>query len=330
VTADLPGKPTTKLRVPPGTVPDLRLRVQPVLARPGDTVTAQLLRGPGFRGELPRKLEVVHLKGRKEVDVDKEARAAATIDPGTEGWVELRGGGVRALVYVKPAQDLAVSIKPEQERYKPGDKAQLQIQTLLGGKGGKAAVGLFGVDSSLAQVVEGELPGPGHMASVRPKVETATPAFGALDGQALTLGRIRGANAAAATVLRVSEIPAPPELDAFVTANARSVFDPVVELTDNFYTVLAELHAQVRQWEAGAPPAEKMHPATMAQLWSKALEACERRGERVVDAYGRKLRLSRLPADLLALTDPRAVVVVGTRLTEDVENWAEWVARERP
>src|SRR6185436_1303268 len=111
---------------------------------------------------------------------------------------------------------------------------------------------------------------------------------------------------------------------------AQSVFDPVVELTDNFYVVLAELHAQVRQWEGSAPPAERMKPETMAALWDKALAACAKRGERIVDAYGRKLRLVRLPPDLLALTDPRAVVVVGTRLPEDVENWAAWVARERP
>jgi hypothetical protein len=229
---------------------------------------------------------------------------------------------------VRPQQDLAVSIRPLANRYKPGDQAQLQLQTLIGGKGGKAAVGLFGVDESLAQLVP--LAGPGDLARVQPKVETSAPAFGSLDGQALALGRIRGANAAAATVLRVSEIPKPPELDAVVHASARSVFDPVVELTDNFYVVLGELHAQVRQWEASAPPAEKMQPRTLAQLWGKALEACARRGERVVDAYGRKLRLARLPRDLLALTDPRAVVVVGTRLPEDVENWAAWVARERP
>jgi hypothetical protein len=73
-----------------------------------------------------------------------------------------------------------------------------------------------------------------------------------------------------------------------------------------------------------------MRPATMAALWGQALAACEQRGERVVDAYGRRLTLSRLPPDLLALTDPRAVVVVGTRLPEDVENWAAWVAKERP
>ena len=65
-------------------------------------------------------------------------------------------------------------------------------------------------------------------------------------------------------------------------------------------------------------------------LWTRAIEACEKRGEKATDAYGRRLKLSRLPADLLALTDPRAVVVVGTRLPEDVENWAQWVEKEKP
>jgi hypothetical protein len=73
-----------------------------------------------------------------------------------------------------------------------------------------------------------------------------------------------------------------------------------------------------------------MTPETMARLWGAALAACAARGARVDDAYGRRLRLSRLPADLLSLTDPRAVVVVATRLTEDVENWPAWVAREKP
>jgi hypothetical protein len=73
-----------------------------------------------------------------------------------------------------------------------------------------------------------------------------------------------------------------------------------------------------------------MRPATMAKLWGKAIAVCEKRGDHVTDAYGRPLRLSMLPPDLLALTDPRAVIVVGTRLPEDVENWAAWVAKEKP
>ena len=73
-----------------------------------------------------------------------------------------------------------------------------------------------------------------------------------------------------------------------------------------------------------------MTPPTMSQLWSDAIDACETRGEAVADAFGRRLRLHRLPDDLLALTDPRAVVIDGTRLPEDVDNWSDWVARERP
>lgn len=322
------GKTRTKLRVPPGTVPDLRMRVTPVLANPGDRVTAQLIRGPRFTGKLPDKLALDCLKQHALAPLDSEHRATLTIDAGASGWCTASGGGVHALVYVRPQAELTVSVVPKRDRYAPGETAELAIQTTLGGKGGKAAVGLFGVDDSLGQLVL--LPGADALGRVRPKVETTAPAFGVLDGQALALGQIRGANAAAATVLRVSSIPAPPELDAVAGGRAESAFDPIEELTDRFYVVLAELHAQVRAWEARAPAAEKMTPETMANLWRAALDACAARGQRVDDAYGRRLRLSRLPADLLSLTDPRAVVVAATRLTEDVENWPAWVARERP
>ena len=328
VVAELEGQPKTRLRIAPGAVPDLRMRVTPVLARPGDKVTAQLIRGPQFTGKLPDKLTLDCLKQHAEQRLDPEHRATLALGGAVEGWCTVAGGGVHALVYVRPAAELTVSVVPRQDRYAPGDKAELAIQTTLGGNGGQAAVGLFGVDDSLGQLVP--LPGADALGRVRPKVETTTPALGVLDGQALTLGRIRGANAAAATVLRVSATPAPPQLDAVVDARGESRFDPIEELTDRFYVVLAELHVQVRAWEQKAPQAEKMAPATMARLWQAALAACAKRGERVDDAYGRTLRLSRLPADLLSLTDPRAVVVVATRLTEDVENWPAWVARERP
>jgi hypothetical protein len=329
VTAEIDGKPSTKLRVTPGTVPPLRLRVTPVVANPGEKITAELIRGPEFRGSLPEKLEVIYLKAEKaEPKLDENRKVTFALDPKAEGWVEVRAAGQRALVYVKPQAELEVAVKAKQERYAPGQKAELELSTKIGGKGGRAAVGLFGVDQSLGQLTT--LPGPDDMTRVRPKVETSQPAFGTLDGQALALGRIRGANAAAATVLRVTAIPSPPELDAQITTSASSRFDQIEELTDNFYTVLAELHAQTRKWEASAKPDEKMRPATMASLWSRALVACAARGEKVTDAYGRKLKLSRLPADLLSLTDPRAVVVVGTRLPEDVENWAAWVAKEKP
>jgi hypothetical protein len=347
---ELDGKPSTVLRVRPGDVPDLRLRVTPILAAPGETITAELIRGPDFgnrklpdelvmtwvnearrpdeRGESRHEAERRNNKRSAKSKLDAERKTTFTIEAAAEGWHEITGGGARALVYVKPAAELAVTIKPARDRYAPGDNAALIVQTLLGGKGGQAAVGLFGVDDSLSQLVP--LPGAGDMARVRPKVETGSPAFGLLDGQALSLGRIRGANAAAATVLRVTTIPPPAAIDAQVFAETRSQFDPIEELTDRFFVVLAELHVQTRAWEASAPAAEKMQPKTMAMLWKKALAACEKRGERVDDAFGRRLRLSALPADLLSMTDPRAVVVVGTRLPEDVDNWAVWVEKEMP
>jgi hypothetical protein len=319
---------STTLRVPPGTIPDLRLRVSPILAAPGDKVVAELIRGPAFAGKLPTELELRHLRGRTTQKLDGERKATFELAADTEGWVEITAPGLRALVFVKPRDELAVSVSPNRDRYAPGQTAELAIQTQIAGQGGPAAVGLFGVDASLAQLAP--LPGADALARVRPPVETRDPAFGVLDGQALALGRIRGANAAAATVLRVTGIPAPPELEAVISARAETRFDPVEELTDRFYPILAELHVQVRAWEAKAPPDEKMRPATMAALWTNAIAACRARGERVDDAYGRTLRLSRLPDDLLALTDPRAVIVTGTRLPEDVENWPAWVAKEQP
>jgi predicted NBD/HSP70 family sugar kinase len=94
--------------------------------------------------------------------------------------------------------------------------------------------------------------------------------------------------------------------------------------------VLGELRTRARRWEESAPAGEQMRPAMMAALWTASLEACEKRGEPVIDAWGRRLRLSRLPADLLALTDPHVVVVNGTRMPEDVEDWSAWVAKEQP
>ncbi len=330
VSVDLEGKPSTKLRIKPGTQPDLRLRVSPVLAKVGETVTAELLRGPRYTQKLPEELELEHLHGKAKAAVDKDRHTATfTIEPHTEGWVEIRGGGVRALVYVRPEGELAVAMKPGQPSYKPGAKASLEITTTLGGKGGKAAVGLIGVDESLGQLVP--LPGPDDMGRVRPQVTTTSPAFGILDGQALALGRIRGANAAAATVIRVATIPTPPELDAVIEAHQQSAFDPIAELTDHFYIVLAELHVGARAWETSAPAGEMMKPATMARLWTEALAAVAKRDPiQTQDAYGRTLTLSRLPRDLLELTDPRMVIVVGTRLPEDVENWAQWVDKEQP
>ena len=144
------------------------------------------------------------------------------------------------------------------------------------------------------------------------------------------MGRVRGRNAAAATLLRVTSLPAPPETERPVNLQGRTFFDPNEPLVDRFYVVLQELHVQVSDWEAHAPETEKMSPKTMASLWKKAIASVEARKESASDAWGRQLRLFRLPADLLALTEPRQVVIDGKRLPEDTENWSSWVAKEKP
>ena len=136
--------------------------------------------------------------------------------------------------------------------------------------------------------------------------------------------------AAAATVTRVGAIPEPAELDRYVEAVGGTSFDPVEGLTDGFYRALGALYGRVRRWEKEAPKGELMRPQVMASLWQDALTSVEQKDGPVEDAYGRRLTLAVLPDDLLELADPRAVVVDGTRLPEDVDNWIAWVRREAP
>jgi hypothetical protein len=331
VSAKVGGKDAgaTKLVLRPAQLPHARLRATPVQARGGDEVRIDLMRGPGFAGLLPEKLVLMAGDTRLESPVDRGSRSARFRLPADfEGWAEAQWEGAVARVYVPPRAALAVEVSPEKAVYAPGELARLQIRTRVDGKEGPAAVGLFGVDETLAQLAS--LPGTEALDAVRPAPVMGSFAFGVLDGQALAMGRIRGSNAAAAALLRVSQTPPREALESPVSVEAATHFSPDAELTEPFYTVLAELHAQVRAWEEKAPAGETLDPEDLAKLWDAALTACEQRGEKVTDAFGRRLRLSRLPGDLLALTDPRSVVTNGTRLAEDVENWNAWVAREAP
>jgi len=321
---------STTLRMRPGAVPTVRLRATPILPARGQVLSVELLRGPDFSGELPEKLVLSHQSGSAQVaDLDPKTRTATfDLPDDKEGWFTVSWAGAVARVFVRPAGSLAVQLQPDHDRYAPGDVATLTVRTLLGARPGPAAVGLVGVDSTLGQLVT--LPGPDALESLRDPVTTETPAFGSLDGEALALGRIQGDNAAAATVLRVSSIPSPVATDTDVAVSDHGSFDPVAGLTDGFYIVLGELYTQTRSWEQQAPKDEQMSNPTMAKLWTASVKACAARGEGVLDAYGRPLRLSWLPQDLLALTDPRVVVVDATRLPEDVVGWSGWVAEEEP
>jgi hypothetical protein len=168
------------------------------------------------------------------------------------------------------------------------------------------------------------------MSGLRPPVTMDEKVFGALDGQALISGRVRGQAAAEAVVLRVGTIPTPEEIDVAISESAETELDDIAVLTTRFYDVLAELHVQTRAWEKSAAKGKQMTPAQMAKLWNSALTAVGKRGGKVEDAFGRRMRLHRLPEDLIALTDPRSVVGDSTRLPEDVENWTQWVQRKRP
>ena len=319
---------STKLRLVPGTIPDVRLRASSQLVRAGEAVTIQLLRGPDWSGTLPEKLFLRQGARTWEAKFDEETKSATfTMPTDVEGWFSVDFESAQVFLFSQPKSSLAVQVKPEQERYAPGQLARLELQTTLGGVGGPAAVGLFGVDDSLSQLVP--LPGAGELDGLRPSV-SSSPAFPGIDAQALSLGRVRGANAQAATLLKVSSLPLQPEVDTPTSASARSVIDPNAVLVDRFYVALQELHVQTREWESSAPQAQKMTPQVMASLWSKALDAMEKRKESPKDFWGRRLRLHRLPADLLAFTEPRQVVVDGTRLPEDSENWSLWVAKEKP
>lgn len=331
VAVEIDGKPfgDTRLRMRPGRLPALRVRASSVLAKPGEELEFTIIRGPDYTGDVPEKLEIRHFGDSQEIDLDEKTRTARyKLPDDAEGWYEAAVSGYRALVYVRPQAQLSVGLTPEMPRYAPGATAKLKIQTSIGGQGARAAVGLFGVDDSLGQLAS--LPGPDELADLRSEVTMSERVFGALDAGALALGRIRGQFAAEATILKVSRIPLPAEIDVVVDAYAETEIDAIAELTDRFYTVLTELHTQTRAWEETAPTDAKMDPRTMARLWEKALDAVKARGQSVEDAFGRRLRLHRLPGDLLALTDPRQVVVVGTRLPEDVENWNQWVQENKP
>ena len=318
----------TRLRVVPGDVPALRLRPSKVIADAGDDITVEMLRGPEFQGKLPEKMWLSHTNGSLEGIVNKEKRTVTwKLPDDRDGWYEAREGGAVARVFVPRRRALRVSVKPERDSYRPGEMAKLLVNTSEQDKGIKAAVSLVGVDATLAQLVP--LPGADAMDRLEPTVVMTRSAFNVFDATALALGRVRGKNAAAATVLLVQQVPSPLEIDVYTQANGATQFDPLSPLTDRFFTALEALYVEVRRFETSAPTDEKLTPQKMLKLWDDALDAAKDKGAVVTDAFGRRLSLRLLPDDLVALTDPRLVVADGTRLPEDVEAWVRFVKSEK-
>lgn len=325
----------TLLRAAVGAVPDLRLRASEVLVDPGAEVEIVALRGPDFSGTFPEELRL--MQGDRELtkfDFDPKARKGTLKVPGdAAGFVHVEWSGARTVLYVRPAAALALALSTDRPTYKPGETATLTVRATDGAGPVAAGVTLSGVDATLAALAP--LPSPDAWADVTVRATSATPAFGVLDARALQTGLIRGENAAQAAVLRVTGLPPTPPGATRVTASAEGTFDPVAETEDAFYAVYARARRDVRAWEERAPAGEVFTAAQMVEVWGEAARAvaaeAEASGGKVpADPFGRTLRLSTLPAHLLALTDPRLMVADGARLPEDVENWTAYVAAEAP
>jgi hypothetical protein len=309
----------TRIRLEPGQVPPLRLRLDPPISAPGGELALEILRGPDFIGELPKTLDLVHDQ-TKPIRADvKERKARFVLPDDAAGWYAVQWNGAQAFAYVPESGELSVTLTPAEATLRPGTMGSLAVRTEAAGKGVEAAVAIIGLDESLGQLVP--LPGPDALDGLRLLPASQGEAFPSLDVGALTMGRIRGANARAATVLRVSALPSAADRDAWVAVHGAPPFDSIGPLTDAFYAVLASLHAHVRAWEQSAEPGKMLELEAYSKLWDQSLDEVGTAD----DAFGRKLALGRLPDDLLALCDPRQVVIDGTRLSEDVEPWIPWV-----
>jgi len=309
-----------------GELPALRLRATPALVSPGDEVLVELLRGPDFVGGLPETLRL--RQGTVEVDeaavVDN--RATFTVPDDVTGFLAVSYGGARAVVFVRPDEPLAVTVASDASTYRPGDTATLTVSTTAEGQPRPAAVGLSGVDATLATLAP--LPGPDDLGRATVRAESDRPAFERFDPVSLALGQVAGENAAMATVLRVTHLPDDPAGDRPVAAEEQALADIETPLTLGFYRTLEKSVELVRRWEDEAPPDEMLTPERMVDFWSRALAALEAEGEPATDGFGRPLTLAVLPEPLLQQVDPRQIAADGTRLPEDVVNWLAFVDTE--
>jgi hypothetical protein len=314
--------------LPVGQLPDLRIRVEPGLVLPGETVVATMLRGPGFVGELPEHLYLT-VAGREvgKAPVRKESRTASfEIPADLRGVATVSWGSAEGLIFVRDPKPLGVQLSSDAASYRPGQQASVRVKTTAGGEPVSAGVGLIGVDAALGQLAT--LPGPDALGEAFVQLQAARPAFAKFTPAALALGQIKGEHAARAALLRVTGVSARTEQEAGVSGEASTTLEARAELAEAFYEVYEVLLAVVVQWEKSAPEGELMSPPRMVGLWEQALAQVEDRQGRTTDAFGRRLELEVLPDDLLQELDPHRLVSQGTRLSEDVIDWVRFVREE--
>lgn len=323
--AEVEGLGRTRLRMKEGAIPPLRLRLDEVVVDPGTSVGLSAFRGPDFREKLPEKMEL--RQGDRVLsrfDVDPEKRSG-TIDipKDASGFASVEWGGARAVLYIRPSASLQVELSTSGGSWKPGSSVQLTARSSDQGKPVEAGLSLVGVDSTMAQLAP--LPSPDDFSRVTVQAQMTTPAFGVLDAKALQSGLIAGSNAQQATVLRIGALPPASPAAESVSGSASGTVDVETPLTVAFYQLYREARGVVRAWEAEAPADQLLTNPRMAELWKQALGRAP-----AEDPFGRPLYLRNLPPDLLRLTDPRVMVDDATRLPEDIDDWATWVAKEQP
>ena len=315
-----------KVIVEVGTVPSLRLRPDPSLVGPGETLKVDLIRGPGFYGDLPERLHL--MDGTAIVSSAKVEDKAATwtIPDDASGFLHVQWRDARATVFVKPASPLSVAISTDRPVYQPGETAKLTVTTRAGESPVAAGIGLVGVDATLAQLAP--LVGPNDFGRVTVRAESSQPAFGIYGPHALKQGLIRGENAAKAVVLRIDTLPMDPAGDSPSSGSGQEQADTEAQTSRSFYRALDRATARLRAWEEAAKDNELLEPEEMVQIWRSALADLRDEGDPAVDGYGRELDLAVLPPALLAMTDPRTLVADGARLPEDFVGWTQYVEQE--
>jgi hypothetical protein len=312
----------TTLRMPVGEVPPLRLRLSEVVVDPGAEVQITAIRGAVYRGTLPEKLNLS--QGDRvltRIDLDPKNRTGTFVVPAdAAGFASVDWEGAQAVLYIRPPTDLQLDLAATGD-WAPGQEATLALTTRDRRGPVSAAVSLVGVDATMSTLAP--LPGADDWADTTVLATSDSPAFGVLDARALQTGGVRGENAAQAAVLRVSQLPPVQPGADHVAVSA--IVEPDVEspLAASFYPLYGEARKAVRAWEKTAGEADVMTAARMAALWEDTLAK-----HPATDPFGRSLHLSILPADLLALTDPRVMVADARHLPEDVENWNLYVIEE--
>ena len=322
---------TTRLVVPPGKIPDLRLRPASSVLMPGNELLIHALRGPGYSWGLPDEDGPVPLlqAGREVAELRYHAAdrtISGQIPAGLHGLLTVAMGQTLTRLYVPDPRPLGVELRSDAPSYRPGELAQLTVTTHEGDSPTSAAVTLAGVDASLAELAS--LLEPDDWSRITVRAETEQAAFGRFDARGLLGGRIRGEHAVQATLQRISWVPTELEDESYGQADSAQSFDPSPAMDESFYGLLLDARRAVARWEQEAPAGALLTPARMAAIWGETLEARQAASEPVNDAYGVPLELVRLPLAYLELLDPYRMATDARRLSEDVESWTAWVAEE--